>query len=220
MRVLLVEDDSMIGKEVAAALKDSAYAVDWVRDGAEALSALDANDYDLVLLDLGLPKKDGFDVLRTMRAKNNSVPVVVVTARDAVEDRIQGLDKGADDYVPKPFEISELLARMRAVTRRKGGSAGPLMTNGILSLDPTTREASVKGTTLRLSAKEFALLEALLARPGAILSRTELEDRLYGWGDEVESNAIAFLIHSLRKKLGNDAIKNVRGLGWMVPREQ
>ncbi len=216
MRVLLVEDDAMIGDAVAKALKDASYAVDWVCDGSAALTSISTQEYGLVLLDLGLPKKSGLDVLRTVRSRGSAVPVLVMTARDALEDRIVGLDSGADDYVLKPFEMSELLARMRAVIRRKGGASGPLLSNSSLSLDPATREVQSNGVTIRLSGKEFSLLQALLIRPGAILSRSELEDRLYGWGEEVESNAIEFLIHSLRKKVGSGSIKNVRGVGWMV----
>lgn len=216
MRVLLVEDDRMIGESAHHALKDASYAVDWVRDGDAALAAIATQAYDLVLLDLGLPKRDGLEVLRNIRSKDNPVPVLVVTARDAVQDRIAGLDAGADDYVLKPFEMSELLARMRAVARRKGGPATPLLSNGMMTLDPATREVQSGEECIRLSAREFSLLQALMVRPGAILSRAELEDRLYGWGDEVDSNAVEFLIHALRKKLGNTAIKNVRGVGWMV----
>ena len=219
MRVLLVEDDRMIGDAVAQALKDESYAVDWVRDGQAALNAVEIQNYDIVLLDLGLPRMDGMAVLRSVRAGDNPVPVLVITARDGVDDRIQGLDSGADDYVLKPFETRELLARMRAVIRRKGGTSGPVLSNGVVTLDPTTREASVNGIASRLSGREFALLRALLVRPGAILSRNELEDRIYGWGEEVESNAVEFLIYSLRKKLGSRTIKNVRGVGWMVSRE-
>ncbi|MBX3678767.1 MAG: response regulator transcription factor [Rhodocyclaceae bacterium] len=216
MRVLLVEDDRMIGETVEAALKDAAYAADWVRDGQTAIEALAVQKYDLVLLDLGLPKQDGFQVLRSIRGRNDAVPVLIVTARDALDDRVQGLDAGADDYVLKPFEMAELLARMRAVVRRKGGTAGPLLSNGVLSLDVATKVVTARGESFALSAREFALLEALLIRPGAILSRSELEDRIYGWGAEVESNVVEFMIHSLRKKLGSDAIKNVRGAGWLV----
>ena len=216
MRVLLVEDDRMIGAAMEAALKDASYAVDWVCDGAAASTTIDTQAYDVVLLDLGLPKKDGLAVLRTIRSRDNPVPVLLVTARDDVKDRILGLDSGADDYVVKPFEMSELLARMRAVIRRKGGTSGPLLSNGALTLNPTTREVTVNDVNARLSGREFALLQALLIRPGAILSRSELEERIYGWGEEVESNAVEFLIHAVRKKLGNDAIRNVRGAGWMV----
>lgn len=220
MRILLVEDDRMIGTAIEQALRDAAYAVDWVRDGQTALGTLQTQDYGVVLLDLGLPKKDGLAVLRSMREKGNGVPVVIVTARDALEDRLLGLDGGADDYVLKPFEMTELLARMRAVVRRKGGLASPILSNGTLSLDPATREAGVGGVLTRLSAREFSLLHALMVRPGAILSRSDLEDRIYGWNEEVESNAVEFLIHSLRKKLGSDTIKNVRGVGWMVSQDK
>jgi two-component system, OmpR family, response regulator len=223
MRVLLVEDDSMIGAAVEGALRDASYAVDWAKNGHSALSALHSQHYDLMLLDLGLPGKDGLEVLRTLRANNNPVPLLIMTARDELDDRICGLDSGADDYVVKPFAMAELLARMRAVLRRKGGNATPVLSNGILSLDPASRQAAVHTSnvqqplmSIQLSGREFALLQALLLRPGTILSRSELEDRIYGWGEEVESNAVEFLIHSLRHKLGRDSIKNVRGLGWMV----
>jgi two-component system, OmpR family, response regulator len=219
VRALLAEDDRMIGEAVANALEDASFAVDWVRDGDAACDALDSHAYDIVLLDLGLPKKDGLAVLRTARSSGNGASVLVITARDAVDDRIAGLDTGADDYVVKPFDMGELLARMRAVIRRKAGSSAPTLSNGSLSLDPATREASCDGVGARLTAREFALLRALLIRPGAILSRAELEDRIYGWGKEVESNAVEYLIHSLRRKLGADAIRNVRGVGWMVAKE-
>ncbi len=217
MRVLLIEDDQMIGESVAESLKDSGYAVDWVKDGDAGLHAIASQQYDLLLLDLGLPRKDGISVLRNIRQQHYPLPVIVLTARDALEDRIAGLDAGADDYLVKPFALGELNARMRAVLRRQANSAGPLLGNGIISLDPVTREACLTDATpLRLSAREFALLQALLVRPGAILSRAELEEKIYAWGDEVESNAIEFFIHALRKKFGSDIIKNVRGLGWMV----
>ena len=219
MRVLLVEDDRMIGEAVLQSLNDAAYAVDWVRDGQAALTAIGSQAYGVVLLDLGLPRKDGLEVLRSIRAKGSLAPVVIITARDALEDRVRGLDLGADDYILKPFEMAELLARMRAVVRRQGGIAGPLLGGSALSLDPVTREASVNGKPTRLSGREFSLLQALMVRPGAILSRAELEDRIYGWNEEVESNAVEFLIHALRKKLGSTAIKNVRGVGWMISRE-
>lgn len=219
MRVLLVEDDSMIGEAIHGALKDASYATDWVRNGLAALDALSCQAYDLVLLDLGLPGKDGLDLLQALRGRNNCVPVLIVTARDSLADRLGGLDGGADDYIIKPFDMSELLARMRAVLRRKGGTAAPVLSNGFLSLDPASRTVTTREGSMQLSAREFSLLQALLIRPGAILSRTDLEDRIYGWGEEVESNAVEFLIHALRKKLGSAAIKNVRGLGWMVPKE-
>jgi two-component system, OmpR family, response regulator len=218
MRILLVEDDPMIGEAVSVALKDAAYAVDWVKDGAAASSVLKNGEHQAVLLDLGLPKRDGLDVLRRLRQAGSSVPVIVITARDGVEQRIKGLDFGADDYLVKPFDIHELLARLRAIIRRQGGQAAPVLTNGKVSLDPATREARCGKAVELLSAREFALLQALLLRPGAILTRTELEERIYGWNEEVESNAVDFLIHSVRKKLGADVIRNVRGAGWMVDR--
>lgn len=217
MRVLLVEDDTMIGDAIQGALKEASYATDWVQNGQSALAALDCQHYDLVLLDLGLPGKDGLEVLACIRAKDNPIPLLIITARDSLDDRLRGLDGGADDYVLKPFEMAELLARMRAVLRRKAGNATPVLSNGVVSLDPATREASVNDRSpMQLSSREFALLQALLVRPGAILSRSDLEDRIYGWGEEVESNAVEFLIHTLRRKLGSEIIKNVRGVGWMV----
>jgi two-component system, OmpR family, response regulator len=220
MRVLLVEDDPMIGKAIQGALKDASYAADWVKNGQTALTTLGCQHYDLVLLDLGLPGKDGLEVLQSIRAKDNPVPLLIITARDGLDDRLRGLDSGADDYLLKPFEMAELLARMRAVLRRKGGHAMPVLSNGVVTLDPATREAVVNGGAgMQLSSREFSLLQALLVRPGAILSRSDLEDRLYGWGDEVESNAVEFLIHALRRKLGSELIKNVRGVGWMVSKD-
>ena len=217
MRVLLVEDDPMIGAAIQAALKDGSYAADWVREGQTALTTLACQHYDLVLLDLGLPGKDGLEVLASLRAQDNPVPLLILTARDGLDDRLRGLDGGADDYVTKPFQMAELLARMRAVLRRKGGSAAAVLGNGTVSLDPSTKAACVLGgDPVQLSNREFSLLQALLVRPGAILSRSELEDRIYGWGEEVESNAVEYLIHALRHKLGSEVIKNVRGLGWMV----
>ncbi len=220
MRVLLIEDDQMIGTAVEQALKDESYAVDWVQDGQTALVTLETQRYDVVLLDLGLPKMDGLALLRVIRTKANLVPVLIITARDALEDRLRGLDGGADDYLLKPFDMAELLARMREVIRRQGGTAAPLLSNGLITLDPTTHEVSASGVTTRLSGREFALLQTLMLRPGAILSRSELEDRIYGWGEEMESNAVEFLIHSLRKKLGSSAVKNVRGVGWMVAKQK
>jgi two-component system, OmpR family, response regulator len=218
MRVLLIEDDRMIGTAMQQALKDAAYAVDWVTDGETAIHAAESEAYELALLDLGLPKADGLDVLRRLRGLGRKLPVIIVTARDSVDDRIDGLDLGADDYLIKPFEIRELLARMRAVLRREGSGSTPLLGSGILSLDPATREASFFGESALLTAREFALLQALLARPGSILSRSELERQVYGWNEEVESNAIEFLIYTIRKKLGATVIRNVRGVGWMVDR--
>ncbi|MDR2251141.1 response regulator transcription factor [Acinetobacter sp.] len=220
MRVLLVEDDPMIGDAVQSALKDASYAVDWVKNGQVALSTLECQHYDVVLLDLGLPNKDGLEVLKSIRAQNNPIPLLIITARDGLEDRLNGLDSGADDYVLKPFDMAELLARIRAVLRRKVGNATPTLSNGMVTLDPVTKEAAINGgLPTQLSNREFALLHALLLRPGAILSRSELEDRIYGWGEEVESNAVEYLIHALRRKLGTEVIKNIRGAGWMVSKK-
>lgn len=218
MRILLVEDDPMIGEAVSVALRDAAYAVDWVKDGVTAGRVLEGAEHQAVLLDLGLPQRDGLEVLRRLRQAGNTLPVIVITARDGVDDRIKGLDCGADDYLVKPFDVDEMLARLRAVVRRRGGQAAPLLSNGRVSLDPASREARCGDTQVLLSAREFALLHALLLRPGAILARAELEERIYGWNEEVESNAVDFLIHGVRKKLGADVIRNVRGAGWMVDR--
>ncbi|CAN7695497.1 response regulator [Acidovorax sp. LjRoot66] len=216
MRALLVEDDDMIGRGLTHALKGAGWSVDWVRNGELAHSALADGDYSCVLLDLGLPGLDGTEVLRRARARGDLTPVVVLTARDGVEDRVLGLDTGADDYLLKPFEMTELLARMRAVVRRRSGAAQSVLGNGAVQLDLATREVLQDGVRGALTAREFALLHALLERPGAILSREQLENRIYGWGEEVSSNAVDVLIHGMRRKLGPDAIRNVRGLGWRV----
>ncbi|MGD8350838.1 MAG: response regulator [Gammaproteobacteria bacterium] len=218
MRILLVEDDSLIGGAIERALRDAAHAVDWVRDGAGALAVAVNEEYALILLDLGLPNRDGIEVLRELRRNGLEAPIIIVTARDAVEERIRGLDCGADDYLVKPFSIDELEARIRAVVRRNHGAADAVLRSRILSLNTTTREATRDSKTQTLSGREYALLHALMLRPGSILSRDELEQQIYGWNEEVASNAIEFLIHGLRKKLGKDAIKNVRGLGWVVNR--
>ncbi len=206
----------MIGEAVCVALKDAAYAVDWVKDGDTANTVLEHGEHQAVLLDLGLPKRDGLEVLRRLRRAGNAIPVIVITARDGLDDRIRGLDIGADDYLVKPFAVNELLARLRAVARRQGGQASAVLTNGKVTLDPATREATCGGVSVILSAREFALLHALLLHPGRIFTRTELETHLYGWNEEVESNAVDFLIHGVRKKLGATVIKNVRGAGWLV----
>lgn len=216
MRVLLVEDDQMIGEAVSTALKDAAYAVDWVKDGNTASQVLKNEEQQIMLLDLGLPGHDGFEVLRRLRQGGNSIPVIIITAREEIDDRIRGLDFGADDYLVKPFDKNELLARMRAVIRRQGGQASPILSNGQLSLDTATHEVTFKDIKATLSAREYSLLHSLLLRPGTILTRAELEERIYGWNEEVESNAVEFLIHGIRRKLGQDAIKNVRGAGWLV----
>jgi len=219
--ILLVEDDRMIGEALQGSLRDSAHAVDWVPDAEAAWSALRLQAYDVVLLDLGLPGQDGLLLLRRIRAGGRSEPVIVVTARDALESRVDGLDAGADDYLVKPFEMPELQARMRAVVRRKGGTITPVLENGLVWLDPANHTAGRQGAEgERLSNREFALLHALLSRPGAILSKAQLEEQIYGWGEEVESNVVDVLIHALRRKLGTDAILNVRGVGWRVSKPQ
>jgi two-component system response regulator QseB len=216
MRILLAEDDPMIGAGVRTGLGQEGFAVDWVKDGHAAQLALAENVHDLVVLDLGLPRQDGLTVLASMRRRGDARPVLILTARDAVDDRVAGLDAGADDYMAKPFELSELAARIRALRRRDAGRASPVITHGDLELDPATHELRDRGTPIALSAREFAILEALLARPGAILSRRQLEETVYGWKDEVGSNAIDVHIHALRKKLGATAIRNVRGVGWTI----
>ncbi|HYF43400.1 MAG TPA: response regulator transcription factor [Ramlibacter sp.] len=216
MRVLLVEDDEMIGPSLMRALESNGWSVDWVKEGELAQSAMADGGYACVLLDLGLPRRDGIEVLRRARASGDQTPVVVLTARDGLEDRITGLDIGADDYLLKPYEFRELLARMRAVIRRRDGSAHSIIGGDLVQLDLTTREVVVQGERSQLSAREFSLLHALLERPGAILSREQLESRIYGWGEEVSSNAVDVLIHGMRRKLGADTIRNVRGLGWRI----
>lgn len=219
MRLLLVEDDTMIGEAVADLLRAEHYAVDWVKDGNRADTALRSQSYDLLLLDLGLPGRDGLSVLRALRARKDRLPVLVLTARDAVAQRIEGLDAGADDYVQKPYDLDELLARIRALLRRAAGRAEPVYAHAGVSLNPATREAQVNGQPVQLSAREWAVLEALLARPGLVLSRQQLEEKLYGWGDEISSNAVEVYIHGLRKKLGAGLILNVRGVGYQVPKD-
>ncbi len=218
MRLLLVEDDTMIGEVVLDLLRAEHYAVDWVKDGDMADTALQTQGYDLVLLDLGLPRKDGLDVLRTMRARKDRTPVLIATARDSVQQRIAGLDAGADDYVLKPYDLDELLARLRALLRRSAGRAEPVFEYKNIRINPATREVAVDGKPATLSAREWAVLEALIARPGAVLSRAQLEEKLYSWRDEVSSNAVEVYIHGLRKKLGSELIQNVRGVGYMVPK--
>ena len=219
MRLLLVEDDAMIGEAVLQVLRAEHYAVDWVRDGAMADAALKSEHYDLVLLDLGLPRRDGLDVLRALRQRGSALPVLVATARDGVADRIAGLDAGADDYVLKPYDIDELLARIRALLRRSAGRGEPVFEHKGVSLNPATREATLDSQPVSLSAREWAVLEALIARPGALLSRAQLEEKLFSWKDDISSNAVEVYIHGVRKKLGNDFIQTVRGLGYVVPKE-
>jgi two-component system OmpR family response regulator/two-component system response regulator QseB len=231
MRLLLVEDDRMIGESLRATLRQEGHAVDWVRDVAAARGTLASERFDLVLLDLGLPPggsasgsatpaatapADGLSVLRELRGRHDATPVIVLTARDAAGDRVKGLDSGADDYLVKPFETEELKARIRAVLRRHGGRAEPALQHQGVTLDPSTKQVSKDGAPVLLSAREFALLEALMQRPGAVLSRAQLEDRLYGWGEEIESNAVSVYVLQLRRKLGADFIGNMRGVGYFL----
>jgi len=226
MRLVLVEDDRMIGSSLRAVLQADGHAVDWVRDVASARAALMTDRFDLVLLDLGLPATaaspeqragdDGLRVLQELRARRDATPVIVLTARDAPEARVMGLDSGADDYLAKPFDVAELSARIRAVMRRHSGQVQPVLAHGDVTLDPATRQVTCQGSPVLLSAREMAVLEALMARPGAVLTRTQLEDRLYGWGEAVESNAVSVYIHQLRRKLGSEFIQSMRGVGYFL----
>ena len=206
----------MIGRAVMNGLKDSGYAVDWVRDGAEAEHALKGGAYDVAFLDLGLPRRDGLDILRSLRRAKNDIPIVVISARDSVGDRIAGLDSGADDYLVKPFELDELLARTRVVIRRRVGRGSPEIHYGALNLDPVTHCVRFRGEPVELSAREFTVLETLLHEPGAVVSREKLEDAIYGWGQEIESNCVEVYLHHLRRKLDHGLIRNVRGVGYRV----
>lgn len=219
MRLLLVEDDAMIGAGIRTGLRQQGYSVDWVRDGEAAELATKTTPYDAILLDIGLPKKTGLELLTHWRKQKSSVPVLIITARDAVSDRIAGLDAGADDYLVKPFDLDELAARLRALLRRHSGRATPIIEHGALTLDPATHLVTLDGSPISLSAREFALLHSLLENPGVPLSRAQLEDRLYGWEEEIGSNAVEVYIHSLRRKLGNEWVRNVRGVGYLVPRQ-
>ena len=218
MRVLLVEDDVRVGEAVRKGLRQDGFAVDWVQDGKAADLALQHEPYALLLLDLGLPQKNGLEVLRALRQRGDKIPVVITTARDAVADRVAGLDAGADDYLIKPYDLEELGARMRALLRRQSGRADSVIQLRDVSLNPATHEVTLSGQAVNLSAREFTLLHAFLDRPGVVLSRAQLEEKLYGWEDSVESNAVEVHIHALRKKLGSDFIKNVRGIGYLVPK--
>jgi two-component system OmpR family response regulator len=220
MRLLLVEDDRMIGEALCRALADAGHAADWVTDGQQAIHALDDADYDAMLLDLGLGRVDGTMVLEVARRRGLALPVIVVTARDRVEARVNALDLGADDYLIKPFDVKELLARLRAVTRRGTVPSAPLVRAGELALDPASKQASFRDAHCRLSAREFALLEALARRPGVILARADLEERIYGWNQDVESNTVEVLVHGVRRKLGAEVIRTVRGAGYMVDRQR
>lgn len=216
MHILLIEDDPMIGQSLTRALKDVGMSGDWARDGVTGELAIESGGYALVLLDLGLPYKSGFDVLKSMRARGDRTPLLIITARDEIDDRVTGLDLGADDYLIKPFGLKELMARIRAILRRNDAPAASTVGNGEITLDLATHETTYRGKTLPLPAREFALLHALVDRPGTILSRAQIEERLYERNEEAGSNAVDVLIHYLRKKFDNEIIRNVRGVGWMV----
>lgn len=220
MRILLVEDDGLLGDALRVGLTQADHAVDWVRDGVSAETALAAEDYAAVVLDLGLPRMDGLELLRRLRARRKAVPVLILTARDTVSDRIRGLDAGADDYLLKPFDLGELTARLRALLRRAGGQPSPLLVSGEITLDPAARRVERKGEEVELSAKEYALLSALMQHPGRALSRGQLEQHLYAWGDEIGSNTVEVYIHHLRRKLGADAIRTLRGVGYAVAKAE
>ncbi|CAN5181144.1 response regulator [soil metagenome] len=220
MRILLVEDDRMIGDSVRTSLRQDGYVVDWVREGRAAESAMTSEHFDLVLLDLGLPDRSGIEVLQKFRQLGKSAPVIIITARDGVEDRIRGLDAGADDYVLKPFDLDELAARIRSALRRSAGQSLPAIEILGISIKPGSKEVLRDGKPVQLSAREYAIVEALVLRPGAILSRAQLEERMYGWGDEIESNAVEVHIHGIRRKLGAEFVQNVRGVGYFIPKPQ
>lgn len=216
MKILLVEDDAMIGKAVKQGLTHAGFSVDWAQDGRAAELSLAHDVYNLAVLDLGLPYKDGIAILKAARARGNNIPVLIATARDAVADRIAGLNAGADDYVTKPFDLDELVARIRALLRRHAGSGSPVVTYGAICFDTIRKIVSLRGVAVDLSAREIGILEALMQKPGAVLSKEALEEALYGWGQEIGSNAVEVHLHNLRKKLGADVIKNVRGVGYRV----
>lgn len=220
MRVLVIEDDPMIGRVVVTGLMDSGYAVDWIRDGVEAEPALANGVYDFALLDLGLPGRGGLDILKSLRRAKVELPVLVITARDSLADRVTGLDNGADDYLVKPFDLDELLARARAVMRRRAGRSSPEISYGALTVDPVKRLVTFRNAQVDLSAREFAVLEALMKEPGAVVSREKLEDAVYGWGQEIESNSVEVHLHHLRRKLSPELIRNVRGVGYRIARIQ
>jgi two-component system response regulator QseB len=219
VRLLLVEDDAMIGRSLQQGLQQDGYAVDWVRDGHSARLSLQDETHALVLLDLSLPRLSGRELLRELRQRRNPVPVLIITAHDSIADRVEGLDSGADDYLVKPFSFEELTARIRALLRRHSGVAEPVLRQGNLTLDPSTHEVRLDEALVHLSAREFALLEAMMRRPGMPLSRSQLENSIYGWDREVDSNAVEVHIHALRRKLGAERIENVRGVGYRVPKQ-
>jgi len=216
MRVLLAEDDDLLGDGLKTGLKQEGYTVDWVKDGQSAESALLDNEFDLVVLDLGLPKKAGLDVLKQLRNSGKDIPVLILTARDSVQDRVTGLDSGADDYLVKPFDLEELCARLRVLQRRTAGRSAPLIVHDGISLDPAAHKVLLNGEPISLSMREFVLLQHLMENIGRVIPRARLEEKLYGWDAEVESNSLEVFIHHLRKKLGADFIRTVRGVGYMI----
>jgi two-component system response regulator QseB len=216
MRILLVEDDELLGDGIAAGLKQRNNVVDWVKDGLSAEQALEVENFDIVVLDLGLPRKDGIEVVSSIRKKQNATPVLILTARDSTDDKIKGLDAGADDYMVKPFDLDELEARIRALHRRNSGSASTTIKRGNLELDPASHTATLDGNSLNIPRREFALLQKLLENQGRVVSRDSLLQSLYGWDDEVDSNTLEVHIHNLRKKLGSKTIRTIRGVGYMI----
>ena len=219
MRVLVVEDDALLGDAIQAGLRQQGFVADWVRDGVAADLALESGTHDAAVLDIGLPRRSGLEVLARLRGRKDKVPVLILTARDTVEDRIAGLDAGADDYLVKPFDMGELAARLRALTRRAGGSPSAKLVVGALSLDPASRDVTWRGEPRPLSRKEFALLHAFMLGAGKVLTRAELEERLYGWGEEIESNALEVHLHHLRRKLHPGIVQTIRGVGYLMPKD-
>ncbi|MBA4742991.1 MAG: response regulator transcription factor [Azoarcus sp.] len=216
MRILLVEDDADLGEGILVALKPEHYTVDWMRDGRSALHALQSESFDIAILDLGLPRMDGIELLRVLRAAGNAIPVLVLTARDATADRIAGLDAGADDYLIKPFDVAELKARLRALLRRSFSRPQPLLEYREIVLDPANQSVTWRGAPVALTRKEFLLLHELLSQPGRVFTRDKLQQALYGWGEEVESNALEVHVHHLRKKFFSELIRTVRGVGYLA----
>jgi two-component system OmpR family response regulator/two-component system response regulator QseB len=218
MRILLVEDDPELGDGLTVGLRQAGFAVDWLRDGHSADQALQSESFDLVVLDLGLPRLSGMDVLNRARSRGLAVPILILTARDATGDKVSGLDAGADDYLVKPIDLDELSARIRALTRRSAGRSAPLLTHGELAVDPAAHRVTLAGQEIELSSREFSLLQMLLENAGRVLTRTQLEQSVYGWRDEPDSNALEVHIHHLRKKLGGDLIRTLRGVGYTIPK--
>ena len=218
MRILLVEDDPQLGDGLTIGLRQAGFAVDWVKDGNSADHALQSETFDLIVLDLGLPRLSGMEVLSRARSRRQTLPVLILTARDATGDKVSGLDAGADDYLVKPVDLDELAARIRALTRRSAGRAAPLLTRGDLALDPAAHSVTLAGAPVELSSREFSLLQMLLENAGRVLSRSQLEQSVYGWRDEPDSNALEVHIHHLRKKLGSELIRTLRGVGYTIPK--